>query len=615
MKFVRFFACALLAAVAAHAADPWLRLARVTPAAEQWRADDPFIVGVTVALRDTADAPRSVTFDTKNNDFGRALSVELRGPDGRPRAAEWRGGAGGQWGPVTLESLQQRTFFFELDENARRGLALTPGRYTLHATLTVAGGTGWRGRIEAAALPVTVVTQPAPELRLSVPAGGELMAGDPLLLGVTFIAPRTWRKGDSFALPDFLSDQWKQRLQVDVRDAGGRVVNWEWSAAGTTNSPPTGSLRAGARFGPALLRVPPRATVALPPGDYTLVARLPAAGAGQAVTATGPLRIRVRAPAESVSADDRMTSLALVLADAGALRRHAQRVQSFLSWQDRLFTEAAGQVARAVPAARTLVAERPQSARAACLLAEALLAQDDRAGAEAALAPIAALPDAGEAGIAAGIKALRARLAVALNENDRYFQPHWQKALAAANATRIPVVPRTATAPVASVSAPAPVAPPASPEIGAGNVIWATSARASSEYRSTEYSAARAVGAPDVPRASDNGKAWASKLPDAGPEWIELAYAPPVAAAGVRVVQSFNPGAIVRIEVVDAEGKSVEVWTGPDRTLYAAGAVGVLDMSFPRAVGPVAKVKLTLDTARVRGANEIDAVGLLPAPK
>ncbi|WP_414664504.1 tetratricopeptide repeat protein [Horticoccus sp. 23ND18S-11] len=139
-----------------------------------------------------------------------------------------------------------------------------------------------------------------------------------------------------------------------------------------------------------LALTPPRATGGIAPGDYTLVARLPAAGAGQPVTATGPLRIRLRAPTEARSPEERMTSLALALTDASALRRSAQRVQSFLSCQDRLFTEAAGQVARAAASARSLVVESPRSSRARLLLAEALLVQDDRAGAEAALAPITA---------------------------------------------------------------------------------------------------------------------------------------------------------------------------------------------------------------------------------
>lgn len=147
-----------------------------------------------------------------------------------------------------------------------------------------------------------------------------------------------------------------------------------------------------------------------------------------------------------------------------------------------------------------------------------------------------------------------------------------------------------------------------------GRVVWATSARASSEYRATDYGANRATGAPDVPRPADHRNAWTPKLPDAGPEWLELTYAAPVSAAGVRVVQSFNPGAIMAIEVFDDQGAASTVWTGPDLTRYAASQIGVLETTFERTARPIVRVRLTLDSKRVAGANSIDAVGLIPAP-
>ena len=43
--------------------------------------------------------------------------------------------------------------------------------------------------------------------------------------------------------------------------------------------------------------------------------------------------------------------------------------------------------------------------------------------------------------------------------------------------------------------------------------------------------------------------AWASRLADSGPEWLELTYSNAVVATAVRVRQVFNPGAITKIEV------------------------------------------------------------------
>lgn len=170
-----------------------------------------------------------------------------------------------------------------------------------------------------------------------------------------------------------------------------------------------------------------------------------------------------------------------------------------------------------------------------------------------------------------------------------------------------PVAPGAGAPPTDRGTQPAP-APP-------GRVLqWASTARASSEYRTTDYGAARATGAPDVPRAGDHRNAWTPRTADAGAETLELDFTPPVRAGGLRVVQSDNPGALMRIEVLSAAGEATTVWSGPDATVYGRNAIGVLEIAFPPPVFPVARVRLTLDTRRVPGFNAIDAVGLFPLP-
>jgi hypothetical protein len=46
--------------------------------------------------------------------------------------------------------------------------------------------------------------------------------------------------------------------------------------------------------------------------------------------------------------------------------------------------------------------------------------------------------------------------------------------------------------------------------------------------------------------------------------------------------------------------------------VYAARQPGTLAIDFPPTEGPVVRVRITLDTKRVPGWNEIDAVGLMP---
>jgi hypothetical protein len=166
-----------------------------------------------------------------------------------------------------------------------------------------------------------------------------------------------------------------------------------------------------------------------------------------------------------------------------------------------------------------------------------------------------------------------------------------------------------------------PTASPAVPKAATGpdgqrpgqDVQWASGVRASSAYQLTgDYSAERAIGPPTVTRAGDSVQAWCSKTADAGEEWLELDFDPPVLAKAVRVVQNWNPGAVTQIEVVDADGATTIVWRGPDATVYAANQIGVLEAPFAAPSPRVVRVKVTFDTKQVKGWNEIDAVGLVP---
>jgi len=145
---------------------------------------------------------------------------------------------------------------------------------------------------------------------------------------------------------------------------------------------------------------------------------------------------------------------------------------------------------------------------------------------------------------------------------------------------------------------------------------WALTATASSEYRTTgDYSASRATGAPDVIRYGDSLKAWASRLADSGEEWLELTFSNAVKAAAVRVRQVYNPGAITQVEVFDAAGAGTTVYQDVDTNVYPANQIAWFIAKFPRTVQPVQRLRLTLDSARVKGWNELDAVQLVAGPE
>jgi hypothetical protein len=117
----------------------------------------------------------------------------------------------------------------------------------------------------------------------------------------------------------------------------------------------------------------------------------------------------------------------------------------------------------------------------------------------------------------------------------------------------------------------------------------------------------QATGAPDTLDAGDNPSAWAPRSPHSGMQWLQLEYERTVELAEVKVRETFNPGAICRITTIDVNGKEVKIWEGVEPVNQAP-----VEMSFPAACRTQADiVRIYLDTNRVPGWNEIDAVELV----
>ena len=62
------------------------------------------------------------------------------------------------------------------------------------------------------------------------------------------------------------------------------------------------------------------------------------------------------------------------------------------------------------------------------------------------------------------------------------------------------------------------------------------------------------IGPPDTLEAGDRSTAWASREPDAGAEWLQVGYEKEVEIAEVRVRETYNPGALILIAAVLADG-------------------------------------------------------------
>jgi hypothetical protein len=126
------------------------------------------------------------------------------------------------------------------------------------------------------------------------------------------------------------------------------------------------------------------------------------------------------------------------------------------------------------------------------------------------------------------------------------------------------------------------------------------------------WSSRQVLGPPNTPQPGDVGTAWASSTTDGQVEWLELTYATAVVPRSVKVYESYNPGALFKVVAYrQSDGAPVTAWEGKDPTpVTATIAVGVSEVPLA-ADFPVQKVRIYLDSAKVPGWNEIDAVGLV----
>jgi hypothetical protein len=117
----------------------------------------------------------------------------------------------------------------------------------------------------------------------------------------------------------------------------------------------------------------------------------------------------------------------------------------------------------------------------------------------------------------------------------------------------------------------------------------------------------QATGKPDTLTAGDIPTAWASLQPDAGAEWLEVSFPNPVEIAEIRIRETYNPGAISKVSAFLDSQKEQILWSGRAKPAPAPHELSIV----PREKTISNRVKIHLDTRRVKGWNEIDAVELV----
>jgi hypothetical protein len=141
-----------------------------------------------------------------------------------------------------------------------------------------------------------------------------------------------------------------------------------------------------------------------------------------------------------------------------------------------------------------------------------------------------------------------------------------------------------------------------------GTRQWATSAKASSEYGSPGWAASQATGESDVTTCGDNLNAWAAEQPNTV-EWIELAYETPVVPTEIRIIESYNPDQVIKVELLDLDGEYHEVYSGKPQRVDSCPyplSIDITDATYQTMV-----VKITVDQSSLATGVQIDAVELI----
>jgi hypothetical protein len=118
----------------------------------------------------------------------------------------------------------------------------------------------------------------------------------------------------------------------------------------------------------------------------------------------------------------------------------------------------------------------------------------------------------------------------------------------------------------------------------------------------------QATGEPDTNMAGDIPSAWASQSQDDQDEWLMLEYAEPITPTAVLVYETFNPGALSRVTAFKLDGEEVELWKGQDPTT-SDNEMGISEIPV-KVDFKTARIKLYIESTKVPGWNEIDAVGV-----
>ncbi len=130
----------------------------------------------------------------------------------------------------------------------------------------------------------------------------------------------------------------------------------------------------------------------------------------------------------------------------------------------------------------------------------------------------------------------------------------------------------------------------------------------SSQWSTTGWSAAQALGAPNVLAYGDNSNAWLASVAGGTLEFIGLGYTTPVYAYGATIRETSGAGMVYKVDVRDTGGVWHTVWQGKDPN--PEGKIADFFVTWPVTTYRVNGVRVHTNTDATTTWEEIDSVQL-----
>ncbi|WBA41293.1 OmpA family protein [Hymenobacter canadensis] len=148
--------------------------------------------------------------------------------------------------------------------------------------------------------------------------------------------------------------------------------------------------------------------------------------------------------------------------------------------------------------------------------------------------------------------------------------------------------------------------------VQAQHAVWAAKVAAVSSQKAEgkeAFSPEKVLGEPNAqPLGQVSNEAWIPRK-ESNDEFIEVRFGKSLIAKQVTVVENFNPGSVVKIELIDTRGGKHQVYAndspGPIPEQFRS-----LQVTFAPGTYRTIGVLVTMNTKAVNGVNQIDAIGI-----